>query len=59
VGQIYLRVEGQPDELFTQGAQGSKAAPWIGARKSYNFLLYVGTNREKLLALVTVTQSAS
>jgi glycosyltransferase involved in cell wall biosynthesis len=45
------------EQLFTQGAKGSQEAPWINAGHTYEFRLYSGTERERLLASVEVTRS--
>ena len=57
VGEVYLYVSGQPEKLFTRGAKGSKDAPWINAGPVYEFRLYAGTDRKKILASVKVTRN--
>jgi hypothetical protein len=56
-GQVYLRVGGEPEQLFTQAPQGSHEAAFIAAGPTYEFRLYSGTQRERLLASVEVTRS--
>lgn len=54
MAQVYVSVNGGPEILFAGGARGSQAAPWIQAGSTYEFRLYEGTNRAKLLASVNV-----
>lgn len=46
---------GSEEQLFAQGDQGQAEARWIQDGKAYEFRLYAGTERERLLAAVTVT----
>jgi glycosyltransferase involved in cell wall biosynthesis len=47
--------QGNAEELFAQGAEGSVATPaWIEAGMTYEFSLYKGTERSKLLARLPV-----
>ena len=56
-GQVYLRVGDEPETLFAQFPRGSQAAPYIGAGPTYEFRLYSGTERERLLDSVEVTRN--
>ena len=56
-GQVYVSVDGRPEQLFAEGAEGSKDAPWIGIGTAYEFHLYSGTERTTRLAVVSVTGS--
>jgi hypothetical protein len=55
-GQVYLRVGNEPEQLFSQGARGSQEASFILSGLTYEFRLYSGTERERLLASVEVTR---
>jgi len=52
-GAIYLLADGN-DTLFLQGSKGKADVPWIQAGESYVFNLFSGTDRNRLLATVTV-----
>ncbi len=56
-GQVYLRVGDEPETLFAQFPRGSQEAPFIGAGPTYEFRLYSGTQRARLLASVEVTRN--
>jgi cephalosporin hydroxylase len=56
-GQVYLRVGDEPEQLFAQAPRGSQGASFILAGPTYEFRLYSGTERERLLASVQVTRS--
>jgi hypothetical protein len=56
-GQVYLRVGEEPETLFAQAPRGSQEAPWINASTAYEFRLYSGTERERLLASVDVSRN--
>ncbi|MEJ7872813.1 MAG: glycosyltransferase, partial [Rubrobacteraceae bacterium] len=56
-GQVYLRVGDEPEQLFSRGARGSQEASFIRAGPAYEFRLYSGTQRERLLASVEVTRN--
>ena len=51
---MYVTVDNGPPQLFSAGARGSQDAPWIGAGSVYEFRLYGGNARRKLLAKVQV-----
>ena len=53
-GKVYVTVDNGPPQLFSAGARGSQDAPWIGAGSVYEFRLYGGNARRKLLAKVQV-----
>jgi hypothetical protein len=52
-GQVFLSHNNGPEQLYVQGAEGTADAPWIGEGQ-YEFRLYAGQERQRLLALVTV-----
>lgn len=56
VGQVYVSVDGKPETLFAQDAKKSKDAAWIRAGATYEFRLYAGLDRAKLLNKVVVTR---
>jgi hypothetical protein len=49
-------VDGKPETLFAQDAKKSKDAAWIRAGATYEFRLYAGLDRAKLLNKVVVTR---
>jgi hypothetical protein len=51
---VYVSHNGKAEKLFGQGGRGSKEAPWILAGSTYEFRLYAGKERAKLLASVKV-----
>jgi peptidoglycan/xylan/chitin deacetylase (PgdA/CDA1 family)/SAM-dependent methyltransferase len=53
----FPQVGGGPEKLFAEGNEGSQEAPWIAEGKEYEFRLYAGTERKKLLDSVEVTRS--
>src|SRR5207253_8478655 len=53
-GELYVSVNGEPETLFATGPCGSKHAPWILTGSSYEFRLYAGTKRDRLLKQVSV-----
>jgi len=53
-GVVYVVVNGDPPKSFANGGTGSQNAPWIGAGGVYEFRLYSGPDRSKLLASVKV-----
>jgi hypothetical protein len=53
-GQVYVSENGGSETLFSSGATGSQAAPWIKADHRYEFHLYAGTSRDQLLAALTI-----
>jgi hypothetical protein len=57
-GQVYLAEGDKPEKLFAaESARGALDAPWIGAGAVYEFRLYEGTERKKLLASVKVVRA--
>lgn len=53
-GQVYLSVDGGEEKLFAGlASKGSKEVKWIG-HATYDFRLYAGPNKHKLLASVPV-----
>ena len=57
-GQVWVSVNGAPEQLFASGRTGSMAANWIPQGATV-FTLYAGTGHAQALAAVTVTGSAS
>ena len=57
VGEVDVSENGGPEHLFATGAAGSKRAPWIQVRKSYEFRLYAKPAHDKVLAKVQVSHS--
>ena len=53
-GEVYVSINGEPETLFVAGPEGSKEAPWILPDQSYDFRLYAGTGRTRLLDEVRV-----
>jgi hypothetical protein len=56
-GRVYLRVGDEPEQLFSRGARGSQEATFITVGPTYEFRLYSGTDRGKLLASLEVTRN--
>lgn len=54
VGEVYVSQNGEPEKLFTCGPNGMENVPWIKIGMSYQFRLYVGQERKKLLTAITV-----
>jgi len=48
--------DGGSEQLFAGGSQGSREAPWISPDTIYEFRLYRGKERKKLLSVVKVAQ---
>ena len=57
IGEVYFSVNGDDERLFFTSAEGSRPAPWILARCTYDFRLYRGRDRAELLGMVTVRRS--
>jgi hypothetical protein len=56
VSQVYVKAAGGQEVLFAQAADGSNlSAPWIQEGVAYDFNLYAGTARTRLLATIRVT----
>ena len=56
-GQIYFAVNnGTEKKWFDNAVRGSQEAPWINKGAVYEFRLYAGQSREKLLASVKVSK---
>ncbi len=56
-GQVYVSVDGGQEQFIAQGAEGTVYVPEIRGGKQYEFRLYSGTDRTRLLDTVTVTRS--
>jgi len=58
-GPVYVSENGGPEILFAgESRYGTQQAPWIGVGKTYEFRMYSGSNRQRLLASVVVTSKA-
>lgn len=53
---LYVSTNGGPEVLFAEGSQSSSEANWIATGNSYEFRLYTGTDRNQLLARLTVVR---
>jgi hypothetical protein len=53
--QVYLRVSGKPDQLFSGGPRNKAEAGWIRAGVNFEFILFAGKEHQRELARVTVT----
>ena len=56
MGYVYVSVNNGAESLFARSPQSSLTANWIQTGSTYQFRLYDGTERGKLLAETTVTQ---
>jgi hypothetical protein len=56
-GQVYMSVNGGPEQLFTEGEENDVDTPWIDKRATYEFRLYAGTEHTSLLDTITVARS--
>lgn len=52
--QVYLRVAGKPDQLFSGGPRNKAEAKWIKKNRQYEFILFAGNEHATELARVTV-----
>ena len=58
-GPVYVSENGGPEILFAgESRYGSQDAPWISVGKTYEFRLYSGGDRRRLLSTVVVTSKA-
>jgi len=57
VGQVYVSADGKEESIFGHSPQSSSTADWIKTGSTYQFRLYTGTERGKLLAETTVTRN--
>ena len=57
-GEVWVSEDGGPEQLFVNGSQGSGEANWICRDRIYEFHLYGGSGRAKLLNTLTVTRAA-
>jgi hypothetical protein len=53
--EVYLRVDGKPDQLFSGGPRNHQDAKWIRKGRKYDFILFAGREHELELARVSVT----
>ncbi len=56
-GQVYVSEDGGADNLFAEGTNGNKDAPWIRTGSTYEFRLYAGSDHKTMLASVKVTRA--
>jgi hypothetical protein len=56
-GQVYVSEDGGTENLFDQGTDGNKEAPWIRTGSTYEFRLYSGTDHKNQLGSVQVTRA--
>ena len=56
MGYVYVSVNDREESLFARSPQSFRAANWIQTGSTYQFRLYNGTERGKLLAETTVTR---
>lgn len=52
--QVYVSVDGRPEKKVAEGHKGSKQIDWIRAGREYQFKLYEGEDRQKVVATVAV-----
>ena len=52
--EVWMSMDGGPEQLFARAASGSQSAPWIQSGHDYRFNLYAGTSRSQLLDSVRV-----
>jgi SAM-dependent methyltransferase len=57
IGYVYVSVNDREESFFGRAPQSSSAANWIQTGFRYQFRLYDGTERGKLLAETTVTRN--
>ena len=55
--QLYVSVDGRPEKKVATGHKGSKEIDWIHPGRDYQFKLYQGENRERVLATLAVRKS--
>ena len=54
---MYVSEDGGADNLFAEGTNGNKDAPWIRTGSTYEFRLYAGSDHKTMLASVKVTRA--
>jgi hypothetical protein len=57
LGQVYVSEDGSEEKLFAEGPEGAVNAGWIASAKGYEFRLYDGDQRTRVLASVRVTRN--
>jgi hypothetical protein len=57
MGYVYVSLNGREESFFARSPQSSRAADWIQTGFRYQFRLYDGTERGKLIAETTVTRN--
>src|SRR3990170_882604 len=57
-GQVYVSKDNGPEQLFAHGARGAQLADWIQDHSVYEFRLYAGKERGKLLKRLTVNRNS-
>ena len=55
VGELYVKVNREPEKLISSGPRGTDEVPWIQFDSFYEFRLY-SEKRSKLLATLEVTR---
>ena len=55
--QVYVSVNGRPEKKVAEGHQGSKEIDWIHPGRDYQFKLYQGEDRQKVLAALAVRKN--
>ena len=55
IGQVYVSEDGGQERLLARGAEGGREVRWIRPGAVYEFRLYPVTDRNRVLARVTVT----
>jgi len=58
-GEIYVSEDGGEEALFAAGIDGVQDAPWIRLSSTYRFRLYLGTDRERVLAQIVLSGAAA
>ena len=54
--EVYVSMNGEPEQLFSQRTRGYQLVEWIGSDAIYDFRLYAGADRIALLASTRVTR---
>ena len=55
--QLYVSVDGRPEKKVAEGHKGSKEIDWIHPGRDYQFKLYQGEKRERVLATLAVRKN--
>src|SRR5262249_15520019 len=57
LAQLWVSRKGGEETLFAVGASGTQEATWIDSGETYEFRLYAGSTRSKLLSRLEVNRS--